>query len=147
MKELWKAMIETCPVRDIYAREVLQSKDLSIDHFVPWSYVAHDELWNLSPTTRSINSSKSSSLPVWDVYFPRLEALQYRAYEVVWRYEKIHEIFDRCCREHVNSDEARMKLYQRGLSEKVFASNLEGILLPVYQSARNMGFGAWSYER
>ncbi|MBE5919975.1 MAG: hypothetical protein E7272_09045 [Pseudobutyrivibrio ruminis] len=26
-------------------------KDISIDHFVPWSYVAHDEMWNLNPTT------------------------------------------------------------------------------------------------
>ncbi len=38
-------------------------------------------------------------------------------------------------------------LYRKGLSEEVFASNLEGVLLPVYQSARNMGFGARSYER
>jgi len=108
--------------------------------------VAHDELWNLSPATRSINGSKSSRLPVWDVYFPRLEALQYRAYQMVWRYEKIHEIFDSCCREHVNSDEERMKLYQEGLREEVFAANLEEILLPVYQSARNIGFGVWNYE-
>ncbi len=147
VKELWKAIMEICPVRDIYAGEILQVKDLSIDHFVPWSYVAHDELWNLSPTTRSVNSSKSNGLPVWEVYFPRLEALQYQTYRTVWNYEKIHNIFERCCREHVNSDEVRMKLYQRDLSEAEFAASLEEILLPVYQSAKNMGFGVWSYER
>lgn len=52
--------------------EPLNDKNISIDHFVPWSYVAHDELWNLTPTTRSINSSKSNNLPDWNRYFPIL---------------------------------------------------------------------------
>ena len=58
---------------------MLTDKDISIDHFVPWSYVAHDEFWNLSPTTRSINSSKSNNLPKWDIYFPKLSELQFKA--------------------------------------------------------------------
>ena len=38
-------------------------------------YVAHDEFWNLHPTTRSINSSKSNHLPDWKTYFPQLARL------------------------------------------------------------------------
>jgi len=52
-------------------------KDISIDHFVPWSYVAHDEMWNLNPTTKSINSFKSNKLPDWNTYFKRLAMLEY----------------------------------------------------------------------
>ena len=54
--------------------EILELVDqkISVDHFVPWQYVAHDELWNLHPTTKSINSSKSNNLPVWDRYFSQL---------------------------------------------------------------------------
>ncbi|MDY5576621.1 MAG: HNH endonuclease domain-containing protein [Lachnospiraceae bacterium] len=40
----------------------MTENDISIDHFVPWSYVAHDEMWNLNPTTKSINSSKRNNL-------------------------------------------------------------------------------------
>ncbi|MGN0658282.1 MAG: HNH endonuclease domain-containing protein [Emergencia sp.] len=146
VRKLWTAVAEICPLRDIYAREPLDPEDMSIDHFVPWSYVAHDELWNLSPTTRRVNSSKSSSLPVWDVYFPRLEKLEYQCCQAVWEHEKIRGLFESCSRDHVSSTEARMKLYQKGLSEEAFSRGLEEILLPVYQSARNMGFGEWNYE-
>ena len=47
---------KTC-LRNLW-KGALNEKNISIDHFVPWSYVAHDELWNLTPTTRRINSSK-----------------------------------------------------------------------------------------
>ncbi|MFO7585650.1 MAG: HNH endonuclease domain-containing protein [Anaerolineales bacterium] len=35
----------------------------SLDHFLPWRYVAHDLLWNILPASKSVNSSKSDSLP------------------------------------------------------------------------------------
>ncbi|MBP1555424.1 MAG: extracellular solute-binding protein, partial [Oscillospiraceae bacterium] len=48
---------------------------------------------------------------VWDKYFPVLQQLEYSAYTLVWEYPQIHKEFDRCLREHVNSDEVRHKLY------------------------------------
>ena len=42
---------------------------LSLDHFIPWSFVLHDEPWNLIPMFRNINSSKSDMLPRMDDYF------------------------------------------------------------------------------
>jgi len=63
VKAYWKAVITAVPVQNIYSGELMTVKDISIDHFVPWSYVAHDELWNLVPTTKSLNSSKSNRLP------------------------------------------------------------------------------------
>ena len=68
VKKYWKEIIKVSDIHDIYDNEELKGKTISIDHFVPWSYVAHDELWNLTPTTRSINSSKSNSLPKWDMF-------------------------------------------------------------------------------
>lgn len=68
----WKTIMEITPVSDIYGNEILMQETLSIDHFIPWSYVAHDEFWNLHPTTKSINSSKSNNLPAWERYFPAL---------------------------------------------------------------------------
>ena len=47
----------------IYSGTPLQVGNFSLDHFLPWSFVAHDQLWNLIPTTASVNSSKSNNIP------------------------------------------------------------------------------------
>ena len=143
VKKLWKSIIIIEPVREIYGAFELAPNDISIDHFVPWSYVAHDELWNLSPTTKSINSKKSNRLPEWETYYPELRALQYHAYDLVWRYPSVHKEFEKCLKEHVNSTDVQHKLYRRDLTKDEFYQNLEGIIRPVYLAAQDMGFENW----
>lgn len=76
VRKYWKLIIQIdSGIRDIYGEVSLADENISVDHFVPWQYVAHDELWNLHPTTRSINSSKSNSLPSWSMYFSALGEL------------------------------------------------------------------------
>lgn len=146
VKKYWKLIAGIEPIREIYGNELLHEKDLSIDHFVPWSYVAHDELWNLIPTTKSINSSKSNNLPNWEIYFERLARQEYQSYELMWKYDQIHKEFDKCAREHINNDEIRYRVYREGLDFHDFTGELQSIILPVYQSAKNCGFGSWLYE-
>ena len=143
VKKYWKMIVAIKPVYEIYGEKPLNEKNISIDHFVPWSYVAHDELWNLTPTTRSINSSKSNSLPDWNSYFPMLCKSEYFSYKLMWEYPEIHTAFEKCAREHLNNQEIRYKLYQQGLSEREFSERLEEIILPVYKSAKSMGFSNW----
>ncbi|MBB5180263.1 hypothetical protein HNQ44_001691 [Planomicrobium koreense] len=38
-------------------------RSIAVDHFVPWSFVHSDELWNFVITSQSINSKKGSKLP------------------------------------------------------------------------------------
>ena len=142
----WKYLIAKDGIRDIYTGEELPDKGFSIDHFVPWSYVASDELWNLIPTVKSVNSSKSNNLPDWDMYFSRLAMTEYKAYLTVNEDQKAADLFQKCAKENLNSEEIRHRLYRPGLSEQVFTNQLEEILLPVYESARNMGFRNWVYE-
>lgn len=146
VRNYWKSIAEAAPLHDIYAGQVMDAKNISIDHFVPWSYVAHDELWNLHPTTRSVNSAKSNSLPRWDEYFPALCDIEYQAYTVTWKYDKIHKLWDDCAKEHINSEEVRKRLYSRNLSKDKFAYELEQIIQPVYAAAKNCGFTEWSYH-
>ena len=146
VKKYWNLLVETEKFYDIYGNNLLNKKDLSIDHFIPWSYVAHDELWNLHPTTKSINSSKSNNLPDWDMYFPLLGKMEYESYSLMWEYPKVHDEFEKCAREHINNQDVKMKLYREGLNEKEFTSSLNDIMMPVYQSAQNAGFGNWSLE-
>lgn len=144
VKKYWKMIVAIKPICEIYGENLLDEKNISIDHFVPWSYVTHDELWNLTPTTRSINSSKSNSLPDWNMYFPMLCKIEYLSYELMWEYPEVHKVFEKCAKEHLNNQEIRHKLYQRGLSEVEFSRRLEEVMFPVYQSAKSMGFSKWS---
>lgn len=146
VKKYWKILMEIQPIHEIYGHVQLSEKDISIDHFVPWSYVAHDEFWNLHPTTGSINSSKSNNLPDWEVYFPQLSKLEYFSYEMMWKYEVLHDEFEKCAKEHLNDDAVRRKIYRKGQNFMCFSCALEEILHPVYQSAKNCGFKDWIYK-
>ena len=146
VKKYWRLILSVEPVREIYGNQIIIKSDLSIDHFVPWSYVAHDEMWNLNPTTKSINSSKSNHLPDWNIYFDRLVQQEYQSYQLMWQYDRIHKEFDKCAKKHINSDDVRYHVYRPGLSLSEFSKELEDIILPVYQSAKNCGFHNWKYE-
>lgn len=65
---------------------------------------------------------------------------------MIWKYDMVHKEFETCAREHVNNPEIRNRMYREGLSSEEFCGQLQDILLPVYQSARNCGFGEWVYK-
>ena len=58
--KFWKAAMEW---RCLYSGRLLEPESIALDHFLPWSFVAHDRLWNLLPVSTSANSSKSDSIP------------------------------------------------------------------------------------
>ncbi len=145
IKKYWKLIVSLEPVHEIYGDQLLTAKDVSVDHFVPWSYVAHDEFWNLNPTTRRINSSKSNNLPDWDTYFRKLIDIEFLSYKLIWQNNTVHEEFDKCAKEHINNEEVKYRLFREGLTEADFASGLESVVLPVYKAAQDCGFSKWEY--
>lgn len=147
VRDYWKMIIMIDPsIKDIYGEIRLADKPISVDHFVPWQYVAHDELWNLHPTTKSINSSKSNSLPVWDTYFGPLAEIEYRAYELKEQNESVEEEFLKISPYHLNNQEIRNQLYAPGLDRADFKLRLENVIKPVHESALMQGFKEWTYE-
>ncbi len=146
VQRYWKLIMTVSPLVEIYGNGRLTCDDISIDHFVPWSYVANDEIWNLHPTTRSINSAKSNYLPKWDVYFAKLTELEYLSYQMMQQYEKIRREFDMIKKKHLNSLVVEGRLYSSGLSKDEFAVRLAEVVLPVYQSAKSAGFREWEYN-
>ncbi len=145
IQRYWKLIMTVSPVVEIYGDGKLTEKDLSIDHFVPWSYVANDEIWNLHPTTKSINSAKSNNLPRWDSYFKKLSGLEYLSYQLMWKHEGIRREFEKVKKKHLNSPMVEGRLYAPDLSESEFRDRLSEIVLPVYQSAKSAGFREWEY--
>ena len=98
VQKYWRLLLTLEQVHEIYGNEIVTERDISIDHFVPWSYVAHDEFWNLHPTTKSINSSKSNYLPDWNRYFSKLCRLEYFSYMMMNRYGRVKDAFELCSR-------------------------------------------------
>ena len=145
--QYWKLITELRPVKEIYGKHLVTPELISIDHFVPWSYVAHDEFWNLHPTTKSINSSKGNHLADWDTYFESLAELQYDSYRMIWSYDVVRKEFEKCAKEHLNNEDIEYHLYRReGLAKAEFTGILSDVIRPVYDAAQNSGFGKWVYN-
>ncbi|MBN4003507.1 HNH endonuclease domain-containing protein [Nostoc sp. LPT] len=72
----WKTILEYQDIKCIYSQVKLDKDEISLDHYLPWSFVAHDQLWNLIPTTKYVNSSKSNNLPS-EEYFQAFLELQH----------------------------------------------------------------------
>ena len=147
VRKYWKLIIDVRPdIQEIYGHRNMTGEIISVDHFVPWQYVAHDELWNLHPTTKSINSSKSNGLPDWDLYFEPLCRLEYLSYSLSKENDKVAEAFDKVSKYHLNNDEVRKSLYGSNLSEADFSERLYNVIRPIYDAARDSGFKEWRYE-
>ena len=69
VRKLWEGILTMSEIRDVFTDEPVVSKQYDVDHFIPWSFVMNDELWNLMPMDSSLNSSKSNRLPKWVPFF------------------------------------------------------------------------------
>lgn len=143
VRELWNAIIDVSKVNDIYTNKPFEKNGFDVDHFVPWSFVANDELWNLIPMDSLLNSSKSNCLPDWNKYFYAFADNQFLMYENVLRYEKIHNIFNKCQRDNLVMPWSLEELYIPGQDKKSFACILEKKLKNVYDSAKMQGYEVW----
>jgi hypothetical protein len=62
VRKLWEGIFDVCEVKDVFTGKPVNTKQYDIDHFIPWSFVMNDELWNLMPMDSSLNSSKKGFL-------------------------------------------------------------------------------------
>jgi hypothetical protein len=82
--QFWDLVLkELGSVECIYTGEKLTIGNYAVEHFVPYSFVSHDLIWNLIPADKSFNSKKSNKLPPLDKYFDSFFALQKKAIEIV----------------------------------------------------------------
>ena len=113
VRDLWLTFktVSGTELYDIYNDERINVDKLSIDHFVPWSYVTNDELWNLAPMDRRNNSSKGNRLPEWNRFFPRLSSTQYNLYTLVFSNDYARSKFEACRTQNLNAIWASEQLY------------------------------------
>ena len=142
VSKLWSKVIVNMGLKDIYTgsefNEINYEKygTLSIDHFIPWSFVLHDEIWNLVPTFKNINSKKNDYLLPFNKYIDSFCDTQYKAFSYMCK-NKI----DKKLEEYIEV----LRLdnpydFYKNSSSEVFGMKLKQSISPLYQIAENQGF-------
>lgn len=145
VRKLWNAALSLEPVADVFTGKQIDIKQYDVDHFIPWSFVMNDELWNLMPMDSSLNSSKSNKLPEWDPFFIRFANNQFALYKMIHDTNQpaIHKLFEACYKDNIHSIWANQELYRPGNTSEEFEHILEKNMRPVYDSARRQGYELW----
>lgn len=109
-RELWIATVDVTgrPLYEIYTGNELSIDEFDLDHFVPRSYVSNDELWNLTPMAKKLNSSKNNKLPERR-YIKDFVEYNYYLYSLIFANGNkdqaaiLKQYFDRCENQHLNA--------------------------------------------
>lgn len=144
VRKLWEAVLYLHPVVDVFKNEEIDRLNYDMDHFIPWSFVMNDELWNLMPMDSSWNSKKSNKLPQWDLFFGRFADNQYILYTLMQEKPGIHKLYEACYRDNLHTIWANQELYRVGNSKDEFHGILEKNMRPVYDSAKRQGYEIWN---
>ena len=146
VRKLWESVLGISEVRDVFTGKPVERRKYDVDHFIPWSFVMNDELWNLMPMDSSLNSSKSNKLPKWDPFFGRFAENQYLLYDFIHSKEVIHKLFESCFRDNLHSIWAGQELYRKGNTKEEFCNILHKNMRPIYDSARRQGYEVWNKQ-
>ena len=116
-----------------------------LDQFIPRSYIANDELWNLTPMSKNLNSSKNNKLPPWDKCFKTFAENQFYLYHLIFTIKDttLQKKFEKSRRHNLNSIWASESLYIKGNTEEQFINILKHNLKPVYDAAQLQGYDLW----
>lgn len=140
--KIWTSIIERKNIIDLYTglpftqENYKEHGNLSMDHFIPWSFVLHDQMWNLVPTFKNINSQKSDNLFIYEDYIEGLAQLQYDAFCFVVDENKKDEIEE--YRGILRVPDA-VAFKGKGSYEEFFKRYKDGTC-PIYNIAANQGF-------
>lgn len=145
VRKLWEVVMDNQPIVDVFKNSPIVKGNYDVDHFIPWSFVMNDELWNLMPMDSTLNSSKSNKLPKWDPFFKRFASNQFILYSMIHndRKPEIRKKYESCYRNNLHSIWANQELYRKGNSKEEFYNILEKNMQPVYDSARRQGYQIW----
>lgn len=140
--KIWTSIIERKNIIDLYTglpftkENYKEHGNLSMDHFIPWSFVLHDQMWNLVPTFKNINSQKSDNLFNYEDYIEGLAQLQYDAFCFVVDEKRENEIEE--YRGILRVPDA-VAFKGKGSYEEFFKRYKDGTC-PIYNIAANQGF-------
>lgn len=137
-RQFWDTFIDiNGSMKCIYTGKELYKKSYDLDHFVPWSFVSHNLLWNLLPADSSINSTKSNNLPLLDEYLCSFAKIHQLAIQVIYPKNPNNKLLE----DYLILHNSLSDLVQ--LSDNDFLNVFQKTFSPMVQIAENMGFKYW----
>jgi len=139
--KLWDSFAKEVNLISIYTKKKID--EYALDHFVPWSFVSHNQLWNLAPIESSLNSSKSNKLPNKNLVDTFCEQ-QFHFFNHIISSDSL-KISKKKLEDYSNI----FKLHTKDivLKEKgEFIRALSDHINPLLQFASNSGFQNWEYD-
>lgn len=135
VKALFKDYFKINKPKCIYTGQAIL-EDLSHDHFLPWSFLGDDPIYNFVPTTKSINSSKSNIIPS-KKYLENASDFQYSFFNFL----------------KLKNKKQVLESYQNNLKIELdaqvdeFQDRYTKFYIPLFLSAKNQGFETgWIYK-
>ena len=141
----WSEVGKIIPLKDIYVDEYITGETMarygamSIDHFIPWSFVMHDELWNLIPCFKNVNSMKSNRLPDLGDSFDRYCDLQFEGVKVAGSNKNFRKLLE----DYLSVFHSEIVLRDENMSKEKFKTYMKDTIYPLHQIAYNQGFSVW----
>ncbi|WP_088893784.1 HNH endonuclease domain-containing protein [Leptolyngbya ohadii] len=135
----WRRVLENTDFYCIYSNQKIEPDKFSLDHYLPWSFVAHDQLWNLVPTTPEVNSSKSNDLPP-STFFDKFVSAQHLSLRI--SHEKMAKAEWRKTTE-TYIDALRIPDQDALLDIDTLRSSYDTVINPLLSIATNQGFKLW----
>lgn len=136
-KSLWQIAIEATPMSCIYSATRIEP-EFALDHFIPRSFIGHDQLWNLVPMNVALNSAKGDRLP--DRRF--IDILSRVHSEAISIWERVNPSGWRTAKEHYA---LALRLEPKDLNDpRALAAAYRATISPLIDIATRMGFiGKW----
>ena len=131
----WQVVMAQSTQRCIYTGDPIEPSDFALDHFIPWSFVCHDQLWNLIPVSSKVNSSKGSRLPL-DMHMDRFIEAQCHALRT-GRRQLTNTVWNKATEPYVSDLQLSS---QELLDEQKLDNAYRNTLKPLISLARQLGF-------
>ena len=128
VKALFKDYFKINKPKCIYTRQAIV-EDLSHDHFLPWSFLGDDPIYNFVPTTKSINSSKSNIIPA-KKYLENASSFQFSFFNFLKQKNK---------KQVLESYQNNLKI-ELSVHVDEFQDKYAKFYNPLFLSAKNQGF-------
>jgi len=141
----WKTVQKETPLYDLYNGCELTDENFqeygcfSIDHFIPWSFVFHNEIWDLYPSFKNVNSGKNDRLPDMGRYLKKYCDAQYKGFIIAKKQNSLQRILEDF--RTVKGDIMEIEESDRG--HDAFVKAMKNTIEPLYQIAYNQGYSTW----
>lgn len=145
-RQFWQQVMESRPsVYCIYSGEKIDADNFALDHYLPWSFVAHDNMWNLVLVSEAGNADKSDNLPNGEEYFDRFAEMQNIAVQALHtfpnksRWESIFEPY---------STDLNFDPFGANIDGGELHSKLAEVINPLIAIAKTRGFEPdWEFDK